>query len=281
MRGLLYIMIVSFSFCGCSQSSQEPETTSINTVSMQREVAGQVSDSVRVISLPAPMQIPAVLRTTNANYNKDVLFPSDLADKSFFRSTILFGIYMVDLAYVGAFNDQQAARVYFNNCKRIGDDLGLGYELDSKFTQQFEKNLSQPDSLGHLIMKMYGIGHEYFRQNEKEGIGLLMITGCFFEGMHLGFEEAKDNDMVLFLHIMNQHQVYAENLLLALDNFEIPSEIQSEYEILVETRTLLQKLNAPSANEIRMGQSSFTQVDISAINELKELTNEFGHSMEI
>lgn len=277
----VFILILLGFLVGCAEQEKKQEPSSIQTVTMESGNFASEADSIQVISLPAPMQIPAVLRNTSAIYNKDVLFPSNLTDKSFFRSTILFGMYMVDLAYVGAFNDQQAARAYFNNCKRIGDDLGLGYEFNSKLYDQFENSLNKPDSVGHIIMKMYGVGHEYFRQNDKEGIGLLMILGCFFEGMHLSFEEAQSKDLVLFMHIMHQHQIYSENLILALDYFDIPSEIQREHEILIETNKLLSQLNAPSANQIETGQGSINQANLEVVDELKKLTFEFRQSMEI
>lgn len=277
----LYLVSISI-FLGCDNAKKDKERTdSISTVSMNSEDFNASTDSVQIISLPAPMQIPSVLKNTTTVYDKGILFPSNLTDKSFFKSTILFGMYMVDLAYVGVFNDQQSAHLYFRNCKRIGDNLGLGYEFDNRFQDRFKANVSRPDSIGDLIMQMYGVGHQYFRNNDKEGIGLLMIMGCYFEGLHLAMEGAKDKDLVLYLHLLNLHQVYAENLLMALEHFEIPVEIKPEYNMLVEVYEILIQVNAPTAFDVKSGRATINQVDLEALEQVQKVTQNFRQSMEV
>lgn len=268
------------SMLGCTGQPSE-QTNQTDQPSMKRESISTMSDSVRIISLRTPMQIPALLRTTDALYNKQVLFPIQLNEKAFYQSTVLFGMYMVDLAYVGAFNDQQAALEYFTHCKRLGDDLGLGYQIESGITERLEQNISRPDSLGRLIMELYTLGHEYFKENEKEGLGLLMIMGCYFEGLHLVYTEAKENDLILFLNLMNQHKNYSENLIYALDGFEIPLEIETEYQMLVKSNELFKNLDAPSAYSVKVAPARANQLNVEILRELEQLTKDFRESMKI
>lgn len=276
----LIALLLCLGIAGCTgQKSDVQQTTNDDT--MKREWPMVPSDSVRIITLPTPMQIPALLRNTRANYNRDILLSIDQNEKSFFKSNLLFGTYMIDMAYAGSFGDQQTALAYFDRCKNLGDDMGLGMTLDTRFTERFLENLSRPDSLGENILELYDKGHFYFKENGKEGVGLLMIMGCLFEGLHLGFAQARDHDLILFLHILSQQKQYTENLIYALDGFEIPSEVQYEYEQLVKLDQLFMKLNPPSAYELKTGKVLATEINESILVEIETIVDGFRESISV
>jgi len=279
-RILLSCFYILLMLASCNGDPKQDRST-LSQDSMKRERPIIHSDSARIISLPTPMQIPALLRNTHAIYNKDVLFPLVKEDKSFFKSNVLFGMYMIDLSYAGAYEDHQTAADYFIKCKDLGDDMGLGLTIETKLVSRFEKNIERPDSLGRIILEMYSLGHAYFNENDKEGVGLVIVMGCLFEGLHLGFEQARNHDLVLFLHILSQHKQYTSNLLYTLDGYEIPNEIQHEYNLLLRLDAEFSQLNPPSAYELKTNQATSQDINEDVITEMKLIVQEFRGSIFI
>jgi hypothetical protein len=283
MRNALFVLLVAFmaaTLCSCGDS-QEDSKAGKTEEEMKRDWPLVPTDSVRIITLPTPMQVPALLRNTRATYNKEILFPIEHTDRSFFQSNVLFGTYLIDMAYTGSFGDQQATMEYFTTCKLLGDNMGLGMTMDQDFADRFTKNITKPDSLGRTILELYELGHHYFRDQDKEGIGLLMIMGCLFEGLHLGFAQAREHDLILFIHILSQQKQYTENLIYALDGYEIPSELQYEYDQLVKLDQLFMKLNPPSAYELKTGQVLATEINEVILSEIETVVQDFRASIAI
>lgn len=283
MRPAFFVLIlawVAITLSGCGDSNKEDESGA-TTEEMKRDWPLVPTDSVRIISLPTPMQVPALLRNTRATYNKEILFPIEHTDRSFFKSNVLFGTYLIDMAYTGSFGDQQATMEYFTTCKILGDNMGLGMTMDRDFADRFTENIAKPDSLGRTILELYELGHHYFRDQDKEGIGLLMLMGCLFEGLHLGFAQAREHDLILFIHILSQQKQYTENLIYALDGYEIPAELQYEYEQLVKLDQLFMKLNPPSAYELKTGQVLATEINEVVLSEIETVVKDFRASIAI
>lgn len=277
---LIPIFLMALTFASCKGDTPDKKEGA-QTDSMKRERPIIQSDSARIISLPTPMQIPALLRNTHAIYNKELILPIISEDKPFFKSNVLFGMYMIDLAYSASYEDHQTTLKYFSKCKQLGDDMGLGLTVETKLANRFEHNIERPDSLGRIILEMYKIGHSYFNENDKEGVGLVMIMGCLMEGLHLGFEQARQHDLVLFLHILSQHKQYTSNLIYALDGYEIPSEIQHEYDLLLKLESMFELLNPPSAYELKTNQATSMDINEEMILEMSSLVEEFRRSIAI
>lgn len=239
------------------------------------------SDTSRIITLPTPMQIPALLRNMRAHYQKDILLPIENAERPFFKSSVLFGMYMSDLAYASAFSDHQAARAYFKKCWELGDGMGLGGKMDKRLVRRFENNLGKPDSLGRIILEMYDHGHYYLQSQDKAGIGLLMIMGCYFEGLHMTFTQAREHDLILFAHILNQQKQYADNLLYALRSYEIPAEVQTEYEMLNQVGELFESMNPPTVYDLKTGNASISDLDSKTLDQLQNIVLQFRQSVLI
>lgn len=264
--------------CSSGTDSHSPDTSQ---GADGGELQAVKSDTARIITLPTPMQIPALLKNTRAHYRKDILMPIEDADKPFFKSNILFGMYMIDLAYASSFSDRQTSRAYFQKCRDLGNEMGLNVKTDRKLVTRFESNLERPDSLGRIILEMYDHGHLYFQQQDKAGIGLLMIMGCYFEGLHMCFAQAQEHDLILFAHILQQQRQYADNLVYALEAYEIPAEVRPEYDMLVRADQLLQHMNLPTVYNLKTGNSAISDINIEAINNLKEITAQFRQSVVI
>lgn len=207
--------------------------------------------------------------------------PTAFSQRSFFKSSVLFGHLMIDLAYVSSYGDRQASLEYFTKCKALGDEMGLATQVNQRLLDRFNRNIDRPDSLGRIILEFYDNGHGYFIDNNKEGVGLLMVMGCLFEGLHLNFAEGKKHDRLLFYHILSQQKIYTKNLLYALEEYEIPTELQTEYDLLQEIGQKFDQINPPSAYTLSGSKETIPALDPTVLRALEAACAKFRASVLI
>ena len=205
--------------------------------------ATETHDSLVVITLPTPLQIPALLKNHEITYFRDIVLPPSRAERPFFEENILLGMRLIDLSYVSVFNDGQEAIRQMEEVSDLGKRLGIATDTDNALRQRFENNLQNQDSLGHLILEFYERGHFYFSNQQREGVGLLIVLGCYLEGMYFTFRHVRDVQPALFFDLIRQQSLYAENLRLVLDNYQFPPDIEATIQRFLHIHQNLQKVS--------------------------------------
>lgn len=286
MKHLFQIAIVAFAMMTSLTLTSCEGDGEANGVRTQEEdpvaeMKGNSDDHARIITLPTPMQVLALLRNTQSNYSTSNLLPIVTDKKSYYKSGILFGTYMLDLAYAACYGHQQANINYFRVYKRIGDDLGLGVRITENYVDRFEQNVSRPDSLGKIILNMYDLGHKVLIDQEKEGLGFLMVLGCYMEGMNLVIHQAREHDLVLFVHLLHQQKNYGNNLVSMLDPYEIPNEIQTEYSNFMTVVESLNGIDIPTVYELKSGKRTIAGLEEGNFDTIKDQLSEFRSSIQI
>lgn len=276
---IAHIIIVGFLW-SCSQQGSESKSAQKRNGDSTASGSSAVEQQ-RMITLPTPMQIPALLKNTDATYNPDLLLPITTDAKPYFRSGVLFGMYMLDMAYSGSYSHQQVSMNYMQACKRIGDELGLGMKISEAHVERFRNNLNKPDSLGRIILHMYDIGHKVLIEQNKEGLGFLMALGCYIEGLHLVMEQAREHDLILYLHLLQQQKGFAQNLVIALDDYEIPGEIATEHNQFMQINNAFMALEIPTVYELKTGKKTVAGIDKKQIEKIRSAIAEFRNSMLI
>ena len=274
----LFVTLLFLSACSGNSNSDSEDASSSSAGHNKTEI---LQNTARVITLPTPMQIPALLKNTNVVYDATNLLPIIANQKSYYKSGILFGMYMLDLGYTSSFSHQQAGLNYFKVCKQIADDLGLGVKITQKHVNRFNNNLSKPDSLGRIILDMYDLGHKVLIYQEKEGLGFLMVMGCYMEGLNIVLDQAQYHDLVLFVHLLNQQKNYGNNLESVLKGYEMPIEIQSEYNSFKTVLNTLNKIDLPSVYELKSGRKTIVGMKREDISIITQAVNDFRKSILI
>jgi hypothetical protein len=270
----LSIALVFLAFLGgCGGTSAPVEKKVADTEKEEQSKTDLNEKSVRMFTMPTPMQTPALLRNAKIPYAPDMMLPITNQNLTFFKSSIVLGAYLMDLGYASSYNHQQGSLDYFAVCQDITNDLGLGLTMPQGLQDRFKKNINAPDSLGRMILKIYDGGHKVLMQQNKEGLGLLMIMGCFMEGLHLNVNHVRQNDLLLFVHLLNQNKHYASNLHMMLEQYEIPTEASVAYTQFSTIQDILSRMDVPTIYDIKSGQKSISNIkpeDIATIrNEIK------------
>lgn len=282
MRSLISVMVLSsgLAWWGCGTADSDTGSRQSDSGS-DVKVPALGGDSARLITLPTPMQIPALLRNVRAPYNQKAVLPIKNQQRSFFKASVLFGMHMVDLAYSGSYGDRQTALNKFTYCRQLADDMRIRTEAHQAFYNRFERNTDRPDSLGRIILEFYDAGHRAAQLGESEGVGLVIIMGCLFEGLHMAFEQARKHDLLLFYHLLNQQKLYAANLIYSFERYEIPLEISREHELLIESYELLKALQIPSIYDFKNGKAEIRNVNPELLKQLEDACSQFRETAQM
>lgn len=111
-----------------------------------------------------------------------------------------------------------------------------------------------------------------------------MIMGCFMEGLHLDVNHVRPNDLLLFVHLLNQNKHYVANLHMMLEQYEIPTEASVAYAQFSTIKEILAQMDVPTIYDIKSGQKSVSNIkpeDIATIrSELKAFRTNILQQLE-
>lgn len=265
--------------CGCSEE-RENKSSSQEIVKTSNDRSAE-SDSLLVMSLPTPMQIPAILKNYDITYVREVIIPPLQGERPFFIQNVLLGMKLLDLSYVSVFNDGQASINQVKQIKDLSYQLGIASEPSDRLLERFSENIQQQDSLGRIILEFYEGGHAYFSAHGREGVGLLIILGCYLEGMHFTFRHVRSLDLELFNHLIQQQSIYSENLSILLNQYQFPEDIRSTVEGFMEMHLHLKEIadyqaTHPRAQQLPENlQEKIKQLELKILLIREELLQEY------
>lgn len=270
MKSVFYAMLVAFFIGACSLREQTPTNAESHQPSSQSN-----SDSATVITLPSPMQIPALLYSSRATYSPEHLAPLKLPRRSVTDEAIVLGIHLVDLGYTAGYGDRTKSVEFFDACAARAEPLGWSDAVNRDLRKRFLKNIHRHDSLGRIVLELYDLGHQQLLAKNQEGLGLIVVVGCFFESLHLSLANIRHHDRILFIHALNQHKLYSANIIRALRDYEIPDEMGRYYALLLRTQELLTELDPPSIYDVKTGKRSVNDLNAEVLQQIQDLSAEF------
>jgi len=220
------IMTALFAVTGCSSDKKDDsgqKGAADNESSSTSENDG--NREVQIYTLPTPVQIPSLLKINNSVYLQEELLPMNPSQKTHFLRAISLGMYMIDLSYTSINSDKQKSIYYLKTVRTLMVEIGLGSKTNKSLADRFERNIETPDSLSKIILEAYEEGHVYFREHNREGIGLLIISGCFIEGLHLSMQHTESLSVTSLNHALLLQKSYLTNLLRIFALFEYNDEV--------------------------------------------------------
>ena len=139
--------------------------------------------------IPSPAEIPFLLQATGADFDDDLINSIENVDgyASMTDKAILnLGIYATDVGYLSSYEKTQESLTYMRSCRKLADNLGLSDSFSPELIEQFENSVESRDSLATLINSTIADAENLLRENSRENLAALMITGSFIEGIYLG-----------------------------------------------------------------------------------------------
>lgn len=186
-RLLCLVVTVSASLilwsCGSSSNKEE---NSKDFEAAEESLKDQIQDVV--YNIPSPSEIPYLLEATGAEFNQSLINDRKKADSYITKSdkaALNLGVYAADIGYLSSYEKTQEAIDYLNTAKSLADGLGVVGSFDVEILKQFESNIGNKDSLAALLNRMVQKTDSYLKDDSRNKLAALMVTGSFVEGLYI------------------------------------------------------------------------------------------------
>lgn len=185
-RLLCLVITVSASLIlwSCGGSSNKDENSK-DFEAAEESLKDQIQDVV--YNIPSPSEIPYLLEATGAEFNQSLIHDRRKADSyvNNDKAALNLGIYAADIGYLSSYEKTQEAIDYLNTAKSLADRLGVVGSFDVEVLKQFEANIANKDSLAALLNRTVQKTDAYLKDDSRNKLAALMVTGSFVEGLYI------------------------------------------------------------------------------------------------
>lgn len=139
--------------------------------------------------IPSPAEIPFLLQATGADYNGDLINSIDKVNGYAARTDkaiLNLGVYATDVGYLSSYDKTQESLLYMRSCRKLADNLGLSDSFSPELISKFENNVENKNALATLVNETIANAETLLKEDNRENLAALMITGSFVEGIYLG-----------------------------------------------------------------------------------------------
>jgi hypothetical protein len=185
-RLLCLVITVSASLIlwSCGGSSNKDENSK-DFEAAEESLKDQIQDVV--YNIPSPSEIPYLLEATGAEFNQSLIHDRRKADSysNNDKAALNLGVYAADIGYLSSYEKTQEAIDYLNTAKGLADRLGVVGSFDVEVLKQFESNIANKDSLAALLNRTVQKTDAYLKDDSRNKLAALMVTGSFVEGLYI------------------------------------------------------------------------------------------------
>jgi len=155
----------------------------------QSELKEQIEEVL--YEIPPPSEIPYLLQATGADFDENLINDESKVDQ--YRTTervssLNLGVYATDMGYLSSYDKTQEAMNYLTTSKTLADHLGITGAFDVELLKRFEDNLGSKDSLSAIIDESMTKTDEYLKNDARNKIAAMVLTGSFIEGLYISTE---------------------------------------------------------------------------------------------
>lgn len=228
MKRLIIPAIAACLFFSCQSSSEEEK----NTTSEEVDSTTIKTDSLAIAqeehavsyNLPSALQVASVFKKSGAAYLSSVTNDKSNISRyntSNYKKAVNFGIYSADLAYCLSSKKYQESKEYLKACKDLGAYLGINKAFENdRIPERFDQNISNEDSLIHLVSGIQQQTDMMFEENKQKHIKLLALVGAWTESLYIAGEVyAKDKSKKVRSNLLEQ-LLFSNTILKALNGYK-------------------------------------------------------------
>lgn len=219
----LVFVLVAFLIATSCKHDKKPATTKI-----EKALEVELDTSSKVIkfenslfSVPSPYQLSILIKNIGANYNAELLNPTDNFKQytSLFKKSINLGVYGADLAYLNIYQQSPSALTYFSIIKIMAQDLGLSAAIDPNIFERIENNIDQQDSLLYIMSNTYHNVDFFLKENQRQREGALVLAGGWVEAMYFLSKLALETKNDVLIQRIGENKQPLENLIKVLSPY--------------------------------------------------------------
>ena len=183
---LVFSTLIAIGLASCGSSSSDKDKNSSEFKEAEESLKEQIEEVI--YNIPSPSEIPYLLQATGAEFNESLVNPRTKVDQYASRTdkaALNLGVYAADIGYLSSYDKTQEAIDYLNSTKTLADNLGIIGSFDVEVLQKFEANISNKDSLTHLLDRTMKKAENYLADDNRNKLSALVVTGSFVEGLYI------------------------------------------------------------------------------------------------
>ena len=244
--GVLALAMVLNS-CG----DRQPSSTKLEE-EIEKVTSSDPKDKVRFqrakivfFSLPSPMETSRILKKSGAKYNKAFLNPA--GNKTGYQTSrdkaIGLGVFLADLSFANAFDQQQDCLDYFSVVRELSDELALSNVFTAEFIEKLEANIADEDSVLKYLSESYWQANNDLKEDGRESFAALVAAGAWIEGLHIAASlVTKDNPDPEFINRLGEQKASLKQLINYMDSFKDPKNLKDVTTDLSQLKTLFDEI---------------------------------------
>ena len=181
-----FVAAIALGLASCGSSSSDKDKNSDEFKAAEDSLKEQIEEVV--YNIPSPSEIPYLLQATGAEFNETLLNSRTKVDQYATRTdkaALNLGIYAADIGYLTSYDKSQEAIDYIGSCKTLADNLGVIGSFDVEILKRFEANISNKDSLTHLLDHAIKRTELFLKDDSRNKLSALIVAGSFIEGLHI------------------------------------------------------------------------------------------------
>jgi hypothetical protein len=160
-----------------------------------------------------------------------------------------FGIYGIDLAYLVVNKRSTDLLNYYMAAHKLAQELNMA-EIFDQFTQRFENNSSNKDSLMRIIDDVYSNTDRYLRTNERLETASLALAGSWLEAQYITVNLLKNEERTaandtLYQHVWEQ-SFHLSNISKIFDELKSNDESKKVKADFNDLLTIYKELKSPA-----------------------------------
>ena len=182
----IFIAIIISIMIACGSDKKKGSDATKEFDAAQEQMKENVERVIR--DIPSPAEIPYIIQSTGADYNPNIINDHKKYESytiSAKKAAFNLGVYATDIGYLSSYGKTQEALNYMDVCLKLTETVGAQDAIDFAVLERFEKNLSNPDSLGRIIDQVISNSDTYLQANDRNNIAALMIGGTFIEALYI------------------------------------------------------------------------------------------------
>lgn len=180
---LSFISVLFFAAC-----SNEPKKEVEEEKPFVAEQTVDLTSAEQMMNnMPSPIEMAILIKHEGAKYDRALL--NDVKNISKYttnaKKAINIGVYSADVGYTTLFKQTQETYFYFNNIRKLSDEIGLSSAFDQSMFDRVEANVENRDSLVGIISQAYQVANKFLRDNDRMSTSVLMVGGAWVECMYI------------------------------------------------------------------------------------------------
>lgn len=268
----LFALLFPLSLLSCSGNNEDKtvdNSESIEISSEQLTEEDAFGEEASSFIIPSAFHISSLLQQAGLEYDDDAY--NAVQNAQFYESKndklLNFGIYSTDLFFSVMKDQNDLSKQYIKVLKNISDETGMGSIFNaSEVLNRFEANIENKDSILNLILEVQENTDMFIERSNEEHTAMLIFTGAWLEGMHLGFLSFNSNKDEELGRRLFEQACLTENVVAGLQAHpsgdENINKLRTEFENL---HKLISETEAYKAGDFGLVSSKVPSEKMTAI----------------